>query len=195
MEAASGGVWTGQIGREIAFFVIGQILLHTGLGRPRLGPWPIASAVIWQTAREKFGRIVVGWFCLVVAAVIAYNAYWFPRTGLGAYYHDTLATMVGPLPLGRVIYLGVVAAAVLMIVAATCRVAASAAVPARSKAGGTGDCRRGAGIRCHARGRRPSGHGGGAGGDAPKRHFARHRFAAAGGTAPIWRDGDNAAPR
>jgi len=118
MKAASGGVWSGQIGREIALFVLAQLVLHVGLA---VLVWvlAVASAVIWQTAREKFGRIVVGWFCLVVAAVIAYNAYWFPRTGLGAYYHDTLATMVGPLPLGRVIYLGVVAAAVLMIVAAT----------------------------------------------------------------------------
>ena len=117
MEAASGGVWTGQIGREIALFVLAQLVLHVGLA---ILVWvlAVASAVIWQTAREKFGRIVVGWFCIVAAAVIAYNAYWFPRTGLGAYYHDTLATMVGPLPVGRVIYLGIVVAALLTLLAA-----------------------------------------------------------------------------
>ncbi len=118
MEAASGGVWSGQIGREIALFVLAQLMLHVGLA---ILVWvlAVASAVIWQTAREKFGRIVVGWFCIVAAAIIVYNAYWFPRTGLGAYYHDTLATMVGPLPVGRAIYLGIVVAAALTLVAAT----------------------------------------------------------------------------
>lgn len=118
MEAASGGVWNGQIGREMAFFVFAQTVLHVGMAMVIWG-LAVASAVIWRTAREKFGRIVVGWFCLVAAAVIAYNAYWFPRTGLGAYYHDTLATMVGPLPVGRAIYLGIVVAAVLTLLAAS----------------------------------------------------------------------------
>ncbi len=32
--------------------------------------------------------VVLLWFCLLAAAAIAYNVVWFPRTGLGAYYHD-----------------------------------------------------------------------------------------------------------
>ena len=62
--------------------------------------------------------MVVLWFCLLAAAVIAYNAIWFPRTGLGAYYHDAATTPLGPLAVGQVIYFGVIAAAVLTLLAA-----------------------------------------------------------------------------
>ena len=117
MRAASGGVWTGQIGRDIATFVVSQVLLHLAFA---FVVWilTIATAVVWSTAREKFGRMIVGWFCLLAAAVIVYNAYWFPRTGLGAYYHDTLARTIGSLPIGRIIYLIVLGIALLTVVAA-----------------------------------------------------------------------------
>ena len=55
--------------------------------------------------------MVVLWFCLLAAAVIAYNAMWFPRTGLGAYYHDAATASLGPLAVGQVVYLGVIAGA------------------------------------------------------------------------------------
>ena len=117
MKAASGGVWTGQIARDIAEFAFAQVLLHLGFA---VVVWAvtIATAVIWSTAREKFGRMIVGWFCLLAGAAIVYNAYWYPRTGLGAYYHDTLAKTVGSLPIGRVVYLLIAGAAALTVVAA-----------------------------------------------------------------------------
>lgn len=107
MEAASSGVWAGQIGRDIALFVLAQVVMHVGLAVVVFA-LALATAVLSETARVKFGRTVTAWFCLLAAAIIAYNAYWFPRTGLGAYYHDALATMLGPVPLGRFIYLVVV---------------------------------------------------------------------------------------
>ena len=111
MKAATGSIWTGQIGREVLYFLAAQLLLHLTFG---LLAWVLAWATIvaWPKASERFGRMVVLWFCVLAAAVIAYNAMWFPRTGLGAYYHDTAATPVGPLSLGQVVYLGAIAAAI-----------------------------------------------------------------------------------
>jgi Sulfatase len=57
-----------------------------------------------QTARIKFGRIVVGWFCVLAGAALVYNALWYPRTLIGAYYHNAVATTVGPFPAGQIAY-------------------------------------------------------------------------------------------
>lgn len=110
MRAASGAAWSGRIGRDLAWFVIAQVGLHLALG---LAAWTLAlaSAALHPSARAKFGRTVVGWFSLLAGATIAYNALWFPRTLLGAYYHDILATPVGPLAVGQFIYFAVMAAA------------------------------------------------------------------------------------
>ena len=62
--------------------------------------------------------MVLLWFCLLAAAAIAYNVVWFPRTGLGAYYHDAAVVPLGPLAAGQVVYFGVIAAAVLTLLAA-----------------------------------------------------------------------------
>lgn len=117
MRAASGGAWSGQIGREIAYFVVAQIVLHLALAA---FAWVLAcaSAIIFPTAREKFVRIVLGWFCLLAGATLVYNALWFPRTLLGAYYHDALTPSVGPLAIGQVLYLGVLTAAVITVASA-----------------------------------------------------------------------------
>lgn len=117
MQAASGAIWTGQIGRDILNFVAAQLLLH---GAMAILVWGLAcsTAAFLQPAREKFGRFVVLWFCLIVIAAIAFNAYWFPRTGLGAYYHDALATKLGPFPVGPTIYWIVTVLAGLTIVTA-----------------------------------------------------------------------------
>jgi hypothetical protein len=48
---------------------------------------------------------------VLAAATIAYNITWFPRTGLGAYYHGPAAIQIGPLMAGQVFYLGVSALA------------------------------------------------------------------------------------
>ena len=117
MRAASSGVWSGRIGREITYFVFAQILLHVALAGLA---WILAcaSAIAFPTARNKFVRIVVGWFCVLAGAAIVYNALWFPRTLLGAWYHDALSRSVGPLALGQVVYFGVMAAAAIAIVQA-----------------------------------------------------------------------------
>ncbi len=121
MRAASGGAWNGQISREIAFFVFAQLLLHLAFAAVA---WAlaIASTIVWPSTRGKFGRIVVGWFCLLAGAAIVYNALWFPRTLLGAYYHFAVSATVGPVVLGQALYLAVVAASVLTIGAAGWRI-------------------------------------------------------------------------
>lgn len=117
MKAATGSVWMGKIGREVLYFFAAQVLVHLLFG---LAAWGLArvTVVAWPKARERFGRMVVLWFCLLATAVIAYNVVWFPRTGLGAYYHDAAAVPVGPLALGQVVYLGVIAGAILTMLAA-----------------------------------------------------------------------------
>lgn len=103
MRAASGGAWSGKIAEEMVFFVIIQILLHVAFAGLT---WLLAcaTAVVLPTARAKFGRIVVGWFCVLAGIAIVYNALWYPRTLIGAYYHDSVATPVGPWPIGQFVY-------------------------------------------------------------------------------------------
>ena len=103
MRAASGGAWSGRILLEIASFVFAVVALHlvfAGLN------WGLAcSTAVWSaTARQKFGRTVVGWFCLLAAAALVYNALWYPRTLIGAWYHGALATQLGPVQLGQAVY-------------------------------------------------------------------------------------------
>jgi arylsulfatase A-like enzyme len=114
MRAASGAALSGRIAAEMSQFLIAQIGLHLVLAAVA---WmmAIASAVIWPMARVKLTRVSIGWFCLLAAAVIVYNAYWYPRTLMGAYYHDHVAVTVGSIPLARLIYLGVIALAVVVV--------------------------------------------------------------------------------
>jgi len=104
MRAAADGGLNGKIAWEVAGFLITQVLLHlffAGL------TWVLAcaSAVLFETARLKFGRMVVGWFCVLAGASLVYNALWYPRTLIGAYYHDMVAVQLGNLPVGQVLYL------------------------------------------------------------------------------------------
>jgi len=103
MRAASGGAWTGKIAWEVIAFVGTQVLLHLAFAGLT---WLLAcaTAVISRTARIKFGRIVVGWFCVLAGAALVYNALWYPRTLIGAYYHNAVATPLGPFPAGQVAY-------------------------------------------------------------------------------------------
>lgn len=120
MQAASGAAVSGRIATDVTWFLSAQILLHLALAAVA---WSlaVASAVLWRTAREKFGRIVVGWFSLLGAATITYNAYWYPRTLMGAYYHDVVAATLGGWPVAQLVYWGVVACAVIVLVAASWR--------------------------------------------------------------------------
>ena len=100
MRAASAGAWTGKIAWEVVYFLLAQILLHlVSIGLTWL--LAVATAIVFPIARIKFGRIVVGWFCVLAGAVLAYNALWYPRTLIGAYYHDAVATEALGFPLGR----------------------------------------------------------------------------------------------
>jgi arylsulfatase A-like enzyme len=114
MTAATRAVWSGQAARDVAFFFAAQILLHLALG---VIAWCLgwATTVLFPGASQRFGRIVLLWFCALVAAVIAYSALWYPWTGLGLYYHDALTSPLGPLTIGQALYLGVVVGAVLAL--------------------------------------------------------------------------------
>ena len=99
MRAASGGAWTGKIGWEVIAFVATQVLLHLAFAGLT---WLLACAtsIVSETARGKFGRMIVGWFCVLAGAALVYNALWYPRTLIGAYYHDAVTMAVGPFPAG-----------------------------------------------------------------------------------------------
>lgn len=117
MRAASQGVWSGRIGAQMAYFGVAQVLLHVSFGALAwLLAW--ASAVLWPSVRVKFGRIVVGWFSLLAGATLAYNAVWYPRTLIGAHYHDAAASVVGPFQAGQWIYFGVFGFACAVLAAA-----------------------------------------------------------------------------
>lgn len=109
MRAASSGVWSGRIGWDVAYFVTAQLLLHASLAAV---VWLLARATVFlrPAMRVQLGRVVMLWFCALAVGIIAYNAYWYPRTGLGAYYYDALRTTLGPIALGELLYLGVLCA-------------------------------------------------------------------------------------
>lgn len=121
MKAASGAAITGQIGREVLWFLTAQILLHLAFAAVA---WlaAVSSAVLWPRARLRFNLYVAGWFSLFAAAVVVYNAYWFPRTLMGAYYHESVAQPVGGTPVGPIIYVGVALAGLLVLAAALVKV-------------------------------------------------------------------------
>jgi arylsulfatase A-like enzyme len=87
----------------VSVFLTTQILLHVAFAGLT---WVLAcaTATFSPTARSKFGRIVVGWFCVLAGIAIVYNALWYPRTLIGAYYHDAVAVPAGPWPIGQVAY-------------------------------------------------------------------------------------------
>jgi hypothetical protein len=103
MRAAASGAWTGKIAWEVSVFVAVQVLLHLSFAGLT---WVLAcaTAIVSPTARGKFGRIVVGWFCVLAGAALVYNALRYPRTLIGAYYHNAVATPVGPFPAGQIAY-------------------------------------------------------------------------------------------
>ena len=116
-QAAAGGAWSGKIAWQIAYFVSAQLVLHAAFG---LLAWVLAVATIVSkpVLKPQFVAMVIGWFCLLAAATLAYNALWFPRTLIGAHYHDAAAQSFGPLQLGQWIYHGIVAFALFVCVAA-----------------------------------------------------------------------------
>jgi len=104
MRAASGGIWQGKIAGEMVAFLATVVLLHLFFA---VVTWVLAcaSSVISANFRqEKFGRMVVGWFSVLAGAALAFNALWYPRTLIGAYYHNLLETRVGPWPVGQLVY-------------------------------------------------------------------------------------------
>jgi len=118
MKAVSGDIWSARIAIQVALFVIAQVVLHGAMGGLA---WLLgcASAALWPEARAKFGRVIVGWFCLLGAAVLAYNALWYPRTFFGAHYHDAMIARVGPFHAGQLVYGTVAIAAVATLIAGT----------------------------------------------------------------------------
>jgi len=120
MKAAANGAWSGRVAWDVAFFLLMQILLHIALAAVA---WllALATARISKTTRQKFGRMVVGWFCVLAGACLAYNALWFPRTLIGAYYHSAMSIPVGPWPLGKIIYVSSAVLCLIVVSAAVCK--------------------------------------------------------------------------
>jgi hypothetical protein len=120
MKAVSGDIWSPKVGGQMAYFGFAQLILHVGMGALA---WLLAcaSVALWPSVRHKFGRIIVGWFALLGAATLAYNALWYPRTFFGAHYYDRMVVEVGPLHVGQLVY-GSIMLAAGVILAAGCLV-------------------------------------------------------------------------
>lgn len=103
MKAAAGDSWQGRVAWEIVGFLVTQLFLHLAFA---VLCWLLAcaSATMFETARRKFGRIVVGWFCVLAGATLVYNATWYPRTLIGAFYYDLASTPMAGLMAGQWIY-------------------------------------------------------------------------------------------
>jgi hypothetical protein len=117
MKAASNAAMSSKTIGEAAFFVLALAVLHLAFA---MLTWllGVATALIYPIARIKFGRILVGWFCVLAGATLAYNALWFPRTLIGAYYHNPLASSVGGYPIGQIVYITAFGACALVLLLA-----------------------------------------------------------------------------
>jgi hypothetical protein len=117
MKAATGGVWQGRVTFEVVVFLLTQIGLHLFFAAIT---WCLAllTALSFDASRQRFGRMVVAWFCALAGAALAFSALWYPRTLFGAYYHDAMAAQVGPWPLGQLIYVGVAVLCVVTVLGA-----------------------------------------------------------------------------
>lgn len=133
MKAAAGDSWQGRVTWEILGFVITQLLLHLAFA---LLCWLLAcaSAMVFETARKKFGRIVVGWFCLLAGAALVYNATWYPRTLIGAFYYDLASTRIAGLMAGQWIYGAAFALSAVMFLVAAVSVMRATRVKVRNVA-------------------------------------------------------------
>ncbi len=118
MKAATEGAFSGKIAGQVLGFLFGLLLLHLAFAALT---WFLAcaAAVNSELACKKFGRIVVGWFSLLAAGVIAYSGYWFPRTLIGVYYHDALHQGLGPIHLGPLVYWSALAACIFVVARAS----------------------------------------------------------------------------
>ena len=118
MQAAIDGAIGGHLVMQVGWFLIALFGLHLMLG---VAAWALgcATAIAWERAREKFLRYSVGWFAGLSLATIAYSALWFPRTLLGAWYHDILSAPFAGVPVGKIFYLAIVALAVGVVIKAT----------------------------------------------------------------------------
>ena len=117
MKAVSHDIWSAKIASQVTYFGAAQLLLHLAMGALA---WLLAraSAEVWPSARKKFIRILIGWFCLLGGATLAYNALWYPRTFFGAHYYDHMVPVFGPFHVGEWIYGVVVVAAFATLAAA-----------------------------------------------------------------------------
>ena len=120
MQAAIDGALGGQLVVQVGWFLFALIGLHLMLG---VSAWGLgcATAIIWERAREKFLRYSIGWFAGLSLATVTYSALWFPRTLLGAWYHDVLSTPVAGVPVGRIFYLAILALAAFVALKAAWR--------------------------------------------------------------------------
>ena len=111
MKAVSGDIWSARIAGQMAYFIAAQLLLHFAMG---VLAWLLARATaeFSREAREKFVLVVTGWFSVLAAASLAFNALWFPRTFFGAHYYDAMVAQLGPLHVGQLIYGTAVVAAI-----------------------------------------------------------------------------------
>ena len=110
MKAVSGDIWSAKIAGQMAYFGAALVLSHVMLAALA---WLLgcASAAIWPEARGKFSLVVVGWFCMLATATLAYNALWYPRTFFGAHYYDMMVVEAGPFHVGQLVYGAIVLAA------------------------------------------------------------------------------------
>jgi hypothetical protein len=117
MAAVSDDIWSARIASQMAYFMTAQVALHLAMGALA---WLLARATLelWPGLRQKFVRVVVGWFSLLAGAALAFNALWYPRTFFGAHYHDSTVARLGPLHVGQWIYGSVSIAAALVLLAA-----------------------------------------------------------------------------
>lgn len=110
MKAVSHEIWSAKIAGQAVYFGLAQLVLHLAMG---VLAWLLAraNAEVWPSTREKFIRVLIGWFCLLAGATLAFNALWYPRTFFGAHYYDHMVPELGPFHVGQWIYGAVVVVA------------------------------------------------------------------------------------
>lgn len=108
------------LGHELAGFVAALLLLHTLFA---IACWCLARATLkaWPGCGNSQRVLSVFWFALLAAWVLAANAYRFPGTALGSFYHQPARTAIGGIPLFFILSFVLAAAITAVLVLAAIR--------------------------------------------------------------------------
>jgi arylsulfatase A-like enzyme len=113
-------IWGTRLGNELAKFAGAVVLLHTLLA---IACWGLARVTLkaWPGSGSSQRALTVLWFALLTTWILAANAYQFPGTSLGGFYHQITRIEVGSIPAFHLLTVALMAAVSITLALAAAR--------------------------------------------------------------------------